>query len=357
MSLHAHVVVRLGTLDLDVEFEVEDGETIALLGPNAAGKSTTVRAIAGLVPLSGGEIVSAGRVLECPGSGVSLAPEERRVGLVFQHGALVEHLDALENVAFGLRARGTGRSAARDAARVWLERFELAEAAGLLPGQMSGGQRQRVALARALVIEPDLLLLDEPLSALDAGTVGRVRRDLRLHLATFAGPRVLVTHDPVDAYALADRVIVIEQGRVVQTGSMTDVAAAPRSRYVSELVGLNLIDGTLGEAAFVSDDGITVRLDGTIAGSAPGRSSIVFAPRAARVARSDDGTAEVADVELAAGHFRVRLAARASGPSTAPTADRWLLVEVPLEAGEGLQPGTPCRVSVDAAAASIVPGI
>jgi molybdate transport system ATP-binding protein len=151
----------------------------------------------------------------------------------------------LENVAFGLRARGVAKGAARARAMSWLERVDLVAYAAERPAALSGGQAQRVALARALAPGPELLLLDEPLAALDAGTRAEVRRDLRRHLDTFAGIRLLVTHDPLDAYALADRVIVLEHGSITQTGSLADVATRPRTPYVAELVGLNLVAGQL----------------------------------------------------------------------------------------------------------------
>src|SRR5262249_35031451 len=156
---------------------------------------------------------------------------------------LFQNMTALDNVAFGLRARGVRKPDARAQAAAWLARVGLADHADHRPRALSGGQAQRVALARALAIEPRLLLLDEPLSALDAGTRGDVRRDLRRHLATFEGPRLLVTHDPVDAYTLADRVVVLEGGRVVQRGSLAEITAQPRSRYIADLVGVNLLSG------------------------------------------------------------------------------------------------------------------
>ena len=243
MSLDAAFGLRLGSLDLDVDLCVEPGEVLALLGPTGAGKSTVLRALAGLVPIDRGRIELDGDVLDAPDDGVLLPPERRPIGVVFQDYLLFAHLSALENVAFGLRARGLARAEARRRAREWLERVGLADHAGHRPRQLSGGQAQRVALARALATDPHLLLLDEPLAALDAGTRRDVRHDLREHLRSFAGVRVLVTHDAVDAYALADRVAVLEAGRVVQQGTIAEVAARPRSRYVADLVGVNLLTG------------------------------------------------------------------------------------------------------------------
>ena len=178
-----------------------------------------------------------------PTTNTYVVPERRGVGVVFQDYLLFPHLSVLENVAFGLRSRGTSRAEARRRAADWLASVGLADRGGAKPSALSGGQQQRVALARALVIEPRLLLLDEPLAALDVGTRTELRRDLRMHLATFPGVRVLVTHELLDAVALADRLVVLEHGRVAQTGTVADVATRPRSRYVADLVGINLFHG------------------------------------------------------------------------------------------------------------------
>ena len=242
--LHASIALRLGSLDLDVELDAGDGEVVALLGPNGAGKTTALRAVAGLQPLDRGRIELDGEVLDDPAAGVHVPTAQRPIGVVFQDHLLFPRLSALENVAFGLRARGVPKAEARARARGWLDRFDLGDHAGAKPRALSGGQAQRVALARALATDPRLLLLDEPLSALDARSRLEVRRDLRRHLATFGGARLLVTHDPVDAIVLADRLVVVEGGRVTQTGTTAEVTRRPRSRYVAELVGVNLLHGT-----------------------------------------------------------------------------------------------------------------
>ncbi len=242
MSLVAHVVAHVGSLDLDAAVEVDEGETVAILGPNGAGKTTLLRALAGLVPLEAGRVTLDGVVLD-DGARVFVAPEGRPIGVVFQDYLLFPHLSVLENVAFGLRSHGIRRAAARNTATIALERVGLADLVDMKPRELSGGQAQRVALARATASEPRLLLLDEPLAALDQSARGTTRRDLRAHLATFSGIRLLVTHDPLDAAALADRLVILEQGRVIQTGSFADVSAHPRSNYVAELVGVNLLRG------------------------------------------------------------------------------------------------------------------
>ncbi len=258
MSLHADIAVSRGQLDLRVDVSVEPGELVAVLGPNGAGKSTLLRCIAGLLAIEQGAITVGGTTLDCPADGTFVPPERRPIGVVFQDYLLFDHMTALENVAFGLRATGTHRIDARAAAARWLDRVGLADHANHRPTALSGGQRQRVALARALARDPRVLLLDEPLAALDVGSRGDVRRDLRRHLESFDGVRLMVTHDPIDAYALADRVIVLEAGVITQQGPLPEVTARPRTRYVAELVGLNLITGDLRDHALTTDDGGTV---------------------------------------------------------------------------------------------------
>ncbi|WP_225851055.1 ABC transporter ATP-binding protein [Streptomyces sp. HPF1205] len=246
-GLDARLVVERGSFRLDVELTAAPGEVVALLGPNGAGKTTALRALAGLVPLSGGHLRLDGAELD------RTPPESRPVGVVFQDYLLFPHLSALDNVAFGPRCQGAGKARARAQAADWLERMGLAEHAGAKPRRLSGGQAQRVALARALATHPRLLLLDEPLAALDARTRLDVRAELRRHLADFEAVAVLVTHDPLDAMVLADRLVVVEHGEVVQEGAPADIARRPRTGYIAQLVGLNLYRGTA--------DGHTVRLD------------------------------------------------------------------------------------------------
>lgn len=282
MSLGAHIVRRLGTLELDVELDVRPGELVALLGPNGAGKSTILRTLAGLVPLDAGSITLDGRVVDDPAAGTFVEPEDRPIGVVFQNYLLFEQMSVLENVAYGLRARGSARRDARSTARQWLDRVGLADYAAERPRALSGGQAQRVAVARALATSPRLLLLDEPLAALDVGTRAAVRRDLRRHLASFEGMRILVTHDPVDAHALADRVAIIEEGRVVQAGSLVEVAAHPRSRYVADLVGVNLVAGMVQGTTLTTSAGAAV----VVADAAPGPSLAVVRPHSVTLTRT-----------------------------------------------------------------------
>jgi molybdate transport system ATP-binding protein len=253
MSLVADVRARRGTFELVAAVRVEPGERLAVLGPNGAGKSTLLRLVAGLTPIGSGRVELAGRVLD---DGRAAVPaEQRRVGVVFQDYRLFPHLSVRDNVAFGPRSAGAGRRAARRRADHWLDRLALAELAGRRPGELSGGQAQRVALARALAQEPDALLLDEPMAALDAETRTVVRGELRRHLAAYDGATVLVTHDPVDALVLADRLVVLEGGRVVQTGTPAEVSRRPATAYVARLMGLNLYPGTAGPDGVRLDHG------------------------------------------------------------------------------------------------------
>ncbi len=214
---------RLGTFDLELTCSVPAGTTLAVVGPNGAGKTTLLRIIAGLVTLDDGVLEVGDATWDEPRAGRRLAPEQRSVGFVFQDGALFPHLTVAENVAFGLRARGVRRARATRVAREWLGRVGLAGRADARPGELSGGQAQRVALARALTFGPDVVLLDEPLSALDPQVRDEMRTVLAEHLASHAGVRLLVTHDPADAAALGDRILVLEDGRVAREGAADTV--------------------------------------------------------------------------------------------------------------------------------------
>lgn len=342
MSLDAHLVRALGAFRLDVALTVAPGDVVAVLGPNGAGKSSTFRALAGLLALEAGHVRLDGEVLDDPATGRFVPPERRPVAVVFQDYLLFPHLSVLENVAFGLRARGTPARAARARAAGWLERVGLADKAALRPGTLSGGQAQRVALARALVTEPRLLLLDEPLAALDAGTRNEVRRDLRRHLASVGGVRLLVTHDPVDAYALADRVVILEGGTVVQQGSLAEVTARPRSRYIADLVGVNLLSGRRdGDALVTAAGGRIVPAD-----APEGDGFAVIQPHAVALYRTPpEGSprnvwrAVVGDIDQRLDRVRVRL----DGPVA-------LVAEITPAAltSLGLRPGDEVHASVKA---------
>jgi molybdate transport system ATP-binding protein len=342
--LRADVRLRLGELDLDATVEVGDGEVVALLGPNGAGKTTLLRAVAGLQPIDAGRVAVDGDVLDDPEAGIFVTTNDRPIGVTFQDYLLFPRMTVVDNVAFGLRARGLGRAAARAQARAVLERVGMSDLAGAKPRELSGGQSQRVALARALAIEPRVLLLDEPLAALDARAKLHIRAELRRHLASFHGARLLVTHDPVDALVLADRMVVLEDGRVTQQGTTAEVARQPRSPYVAELVGVNLLTGTAA-----GDH--TVRLAGgaelVVADPLPGPEvAVAVRPQAVTVHRhqpdsSARNTWRATVTDLAADHDRVRL--QLAGPVP-------LVAEVtPAAVADlGLTPGAEVWVSMKA---------
>ncbi len=260
MTLRIDAEIEIADFRVEVDLDVEPGESVALVGPNGAGKSTIVRAIAGLQPISSGRISFGGHVWDDPRAARFVHPRRRRVGAVFQQYLLFDHMTALENVAFGLRAEGTDRHDARRRALDLLGRLGIGDVASQRPASLSGGQAQRVALARALAIEPQVMLLDEPLAALDASARGAVRHDLQRWMhgtndSIGSACRLVVTHDPVDAHALADRVVVLERGRITQRGTMAELAAAPRSSYVADLMGTNLLHGILRGSTFAVDAG------------------------------------------------------------------------------------------------------
>ncbi|MER6509757.1 ABC transporter ATP-binding protein [Nonomuraea sp. NPDC001636] len=309
MTLDARLVVIRPAFTLDVSLRVAAGEVVALLGPNGAGKTTALRALAGLTPMTGGRISLGGAPLH------TLPAEGRPIGVVFQDYLLFPHLSALDNVAFGPRCQGVPKAEARRTAAALLERVGLAAHAAARPRRLSGGQAQRVALARALAVRPELLLLDEPLAALDAHTRLEIRSQLRRHLADFEGATVLVTHDPLDAMVLADRLIVIEHGTVVQEGPPAEVARHPRTDYVARLVGLNLYRGVA--------EGVRVKVGEVLLHTSEeldGPAFVAFPPAAVALYRSrPDGSprnlwqARIEGIERHGDNVRVHL----DGPLTA----------------------------------------
>ncbi|MDQ6851635.1 MAG: ABC transporter ATP-binding protein [Actinomycetota bacterium] len=252
-------VVERGAFRLDVEVNLEPGQVLGVIGPNGAGKTTLLRALAGLTALSAGSITLDGETLDDARSDIFIAPEQRPVGVVFQNYRLFPHLTVRDNVAFSPRCRKAGRRGSREIADVWLQRLGLTNLATRKPPQLSGGQAQRVALARALAANPGLLLLDEPLAALDARTKLEIRAELRRHLTEFPGPTLLVTHDPLEAMVMTDLLLVIEDGRIVQLGTPAAVARRPATQYVARLVGLNLYRGVRTDSGSIAlDDGGTL---------------------------------------------------------------------------------------------------
>ncbi len=266
MTLDAQFVVRRLAHTTTIELAASPGEVVGLIGANGAGKSTTLRALAGLLPVDDGTISVDGAVLSS--RFVHVPAHERSVGFVFQDHLLFPHLSALDNVAFGPRSTGSSRGESRTRALAWLERLEIADLAHRRPRQLSGGQAQRVAIARALAAEPRLLLLDEPTAALDAAGAMGLRTQLRRHLLDFRGMCVVVTHTALDAMVMTDRLVVLDQGSIAQTGTPGDVAAQPRTHHVAALVGLNLVRGTAVNGAIDVGSGATLMAAEPLSGPA-----------------------------------------------------------------------------------------
>ena len=237
-----------------VNFTIEAGEFVAIMGPSGCSKTTTLRMLAGLEAPSDGDVLMDGRVMN------DVPAHERDTPLVWQSLALFPFLNARENVEFGLQMRGVGASERRQRAMEWLDRMEIAEFAERDIASLSGGQKQRVALARSLVIEPRILLLDEPLSALDANLVIRMQSVLTKLQRELGITFVYVTQSQSEAFAMADRVVIMSRGRIAQVGSPKDIYRAPANRFVAEFVGRNnIISGTVSKTTAK-----TVTIDGSL---------------------------------------------------------------------------------------------
>ena len=345
MSLSADLRIDLGGTSVEARLEVEAGEIVVLLGPNGAGKTTLLRAIAGsLGPC--GSITIEGRAMDGPRTFVR--SEDRRIGMVFQDLLLFPHMTVERNIIFAARSSGATMAGARERANDIIESFDLHALVGSLPGSISGGESQRVALARALAGEPKVLLLDEPFAALDAASRVEVRTMVARHLHSFAGPTILVTHDPLEALVLADRVVVLEDGRVVQEGTPDDLRSRPRSAYVASVVGINLFRGVAGPDG-IDIDGATLVAASPVAGD-------VFAavhPRAVALYRArPEGTprnvwsVRVTSIDDEGDRLRVRL-----------EGDLAIVAEITPGAGTdlALAPGSEVWASVKATEVSIYP--
>ncbi|BBX70702.1 sulfate/molybdate ABC transporter ATP-binding protein [Mycolicibacterium psychrotolerans] len=242
-----HVAARLRQRAIDVDIAVEDGQVLAVLGPNGVGKSTLLQIVAGLVRPDSGRVQIGDDIVTDTHTGAFVPAHARGVALLAQQAMLFPHLSVGANVAYAPRCRGLSRAAAREQARRWLDAVGASELAGRRPAQLSGGQAQRVAVARALAAEPRVLLLDEPFAALDVTAAPALRRLLRDLLRDRSRTAIVVTHDMLDALALADTAVILEGGRVAERGPVRSVLSAPRSDFGARIAGVNLISGVISE--------------------------------------------------------------------------------------------------------------
>ncbi len=350
LSLSATVAAR----GLDVEMEVAQGERVAILGPNGAGKSTLLAVLAGILRPDTGRAVLHGRVLydRTPGRHAWVPPHTRGIALLAQDALLFPHMSALDNVAFGPRSRGEGPRRARLTAGRWLEEVGASELATRRPAQLSGGQAQRVAIARALAADPLLLLLDEPMAALDVAAAPLLRRVLRPVLAERSA--LIVTHDLLDAVLLATRVIVIDDGRIVEDGPTHQVIEHPRTPFTARIAGLNLVEGrATGPTHLLDRHGVHVEGIPNVV-MVPGDAALaVFSPNAVSVhltppAGSARNSFRVVVTELEPRDAQVRV--RSQDPS-----GRTLLADVTAAsiAELDLYPGRHVHYAVKATAVTI----
>jgi molybdate transport system ATP-binding protein len=344
----------VGALALELALEVPDGGCLALAGPSGAGKTSVLRAVAGLLRPARGRIACGGERWLDTAAGLELPPERRRCGYVFQDYALFGHLSVWRNVAYGLR--DVPRARRRAEALALLERFGIAALADARPGRLSGGERQRVALARALAMRPRALLLDEPLAALDARSAAAAGRELAGLLRELRAPALLVTHDFAQAALLGDAVAVLDAGRVVQRGSAAELAAAPASAFVADLTGAVVLRGHARRDA----DGLTrVALDGggEVVAVAPATGEVAVSVHPWEISLEPAGSAsagsarnrlavEVLSVTEIGNRVRVGLAAPQPLAAELTGASAALL---------GLAPGTRAVASWKAAATRVMP--
>ncbi|MDM7831822.1 sulfate/molybdate ABC transporter ATP-binding protein [Cellulomonas edaphi] len=337
MSLHARVVVRRTGFVLDAQVEARPGRIVAVVGPNGAGKSTLLAAVAGLVVPDEARIDIGDRTLTDTARGVHVPPERRDVGLLGQDPLVFPHLVARENVAFGPRSRGAGARESRAVADRWLADVGLAGLGDRRPDALSGGQRQRVALARALAPEPAVLLLDEPFAQLDVRTAAELRDLVRAQVRRTGTAAVLVTHDVLDALTLADHVVVLHEGRVVEQGDALAVLTDPVHPFTAALAGVNLVVGTMRDGAVRTTDGVVLPC-GDPAPASGARAQATFPPSSVRFVPPQEAgwDAHVVDTEPGATGIRVRT-----------TGDVLVDVLPAVAAGLSLQVGAPVRLAVD----------
>ena len=355
-ALAVEAVVKRGAFRLDTTFRVEAGETLAVMGPSGAGKSTLLSVIAGLVPLTSGAISVAERMVDAaPKPRTHVSAAQRGVVLLGQDPHLFPHLSAHDNITFGPRARGVERRAADADADEWLWRVGLAGLGARHPAQLSGGQQQRVAIARALVTKPAAVLLDEPLTSLDAETAGDIRALIREQLTSTGTTAIVATHDAVDAVSLASRLVVLEAGVITQHGPVREVLAEPATRFAAAVAGLNRVDGHAAEGEWVSGE---LRVEASVTGDA----AAIFPPSAVHIDGVDastwTGALRLEAAPTGRGEWLARVVRLEPTPAgiRVRTADPDVAVDVTADraAELGLANGLPVRLRVEAAAVRIV---
>ncbi|WP_423716749.1 sulfate/molybdate ABC transporter ATP-binding protein [Actinomycetospora cinnamomea] len=359
-GLHARVTTHRGDFVLDVAVDVAPGEVVAVLGPNGSGKSTLLGTLAGLHAPEDARVTLGGRTLTDTAAGIAVPAHRRRIGLLSQQALLFPHLCARDNVAFGPRCAGRGRRTAAAIAQDRLAEVGVAELADRRPAALSGGQAQRVAIARALAVEPDLLLLDEPFGALDVDAAPAVRSVLRRVVRDTGQTTLLVTHDVLDAVVLADRLVVLADGAVVEQGPTAEVLARPRSAFAARIAGLDLVPGAAAPEGLATPDGGTVH--GVASEDvAPGEPAVaVFAPSAVAVHRERPGGSprNVLPVRLAGLEPRGEVVRLRAGPSPGgpPWAEGLAADVTPAAVAElGVGPGDDLWFAVKATEVSVHP--
>jgi molybdate transport system ATP-binding protein len=351
----------LRSRNFDMSIKLSAGETLAILGPNGAGKSTLLGVISGLLrPDSGRAHIGERQLFDLDGGSHRwIAPHLRGTALLAQEALLFPHLTVLDNVAFGPRSKGAAKAAARETARRWLTEVDALHLESRKPAELSGGQSQRVAVARALAAEPGLLLLDEPMSALDIHAAPLLRRVLKRVLA--GRQAIIVTHDVLDAYMLADRVIVVENGRIAEEGPTRQVLGRPRSHFAAGLAGLNLVSGIITEQGITTPDGrFFAGQHDPVWSPTPGQAGVAaFPPSAVSVFLGDvhgsprnSFPVTITDLEPHGDQIRVRAAGPGWGERSTLSAD----ITPAASADLGLAPGLGVRFVVKSALVSIYPG-
>lgn len=356
-GVELRAVVRRDGFALDVDLEVAPGEVLAVLGPNGAGKSTLLGVLSGLLRPDEGRVRLGERTLLDVAAGEFVPSYRRGVGLLAQEALLFPHLSALANVAFGPRAQGMRKAPAEGLARDLLDAVGAGELLDRRPSQLSGGQQQRVALARALAPQPGLLLLDEPLAALDVDATPAMRTLLRRVTRDAKQTALLVTHDALDALVLADRVVVLSEGRVAEQGAVREVLARPRSAFSARIAGLDLIPGVASSGALRTADGVEIH--GSSVEVAEGERAVAVFPPSAVAVHTQRPTGSPRNV------FRVRLAAleprgdavrlRAAAPDGGPAWVDGLAADVtPAAVAEmGVDPGDDVWFAVKASEVAV----